>query len=190
MASAIRSPNTAFYNHVITGGSSSGTIVDLHPLSRGTVNLNPKDPFKSEPIVDYRALTNPIDFDIMLEILRFTKRYFFESRLRELGPGQLPPPASMMEPENLKKVLRQNVNPSYFHPVGTCAMMPRDLGGVVDQELKVYGVKSLRVVDASVQSVLVGANTCQTTYAVAEKVSLKSEQVCVCVCAHADELCL
>ncbi|KAI0909274.1 hypothetical protein F4823DRAFT_639300 [Ustulina deusta] len=169
MAAAIRSPNTAFYNHVLTGGSSSGTIVDLHPLSRGTVNINTADPFGSEPVVDYRALTNPVDLDIMVEILRFTKRYYFETRLQDLGPRQLQPPDYVKEPDDLKSFLRQNVNPSYFHPVGTCAMMPRELGGVVDERLKVYGVQGLRVVDASIMPVLVGANTCQTTYAIAEK---------------------
>ncbi|KAI1157575.1 GMC oxidoreductase [Nemania serpens] len=169
MAAAIRSPNTAFYNHVLTGGASSGTIVDLHPLSRGTVNINTADPFGSEPVVDYRALTNPVDLDIMVEIIRFTKRYYFETRLRDLAPRQVQPPTSVDEPEELKKFLRQNVNPSYFHPVGTCAMMPRELGGVVDERLKVYGVRNLRVVDASIMPVLVGANTCQTTYAIAEK---------------------
>ncbi|TRX90956.1 hypothetical protein FHL15_008161 [Xylaria flabelliformis] len=169
MAAAIRSPNTAFYNHVLTGGSSSGTIVDLHPLSRGTVNINVTDPFASEPVVDYRALTNPVDLDIMVEILRFTKRYYFETRLRDLAPRQVQPPEYVNEPDDLKGFLRQNVNPSYFHPVGTCAMMPRELGGVVDERLEVYGVENLRVVDASIMPVLVGANTCQTTYAIAEK---------------------
>ncbi|KAI8949821.1 GMC oxidoreductase [Xylaria longipes] len=169
MAAAIRSPNTAFYNHVLTGSASSGTIVDLHPLSRGTVNINVTDPFGSEPVVDYRALTNPVDLDIMVEILRFTKRYYFETRLRDLAPRQVQPPDYINEPEDLKAFLRQNVNPSYFHPVGTCAMMPRELGGVVDERLKVYGVENLRVVDASIMPVLVGANTCQTTYAIAEK---------------------
>ncbi|KAI1114157.1 GMC oxidoreductase [Nemania sp. NC0429] len=170
MAAAMRSPNTAFYNHVLTGGGSSGTIVDLHPLSRGTVNIDTADPFGREPVVDYRALTNPVDLDVMVEIVRFTRRYYFETRLRHLAPRQVQPPASASsEPEDLKRFLRQNVNPSYFHPVGTCAMMPRELGGVVDEKLKVYGVRSLRVVDASIMPVLVGANTCQTTYAIAEK---------------------
>jgi choline dehydrogenase-like flavoprotein len=50
-------------------------------------------------------------------------------------------------------------------------MLPRELGGVVDEELRVYGVRGLRVVDASVMSTLVGGNTCQTVYAIAEKVS-------------------
>ncbi|GAW15582.1 hypothetical protein ANO14919_049960 [Xylariales sp. No.14919] len=169
MATAIRSPNTAFYNHVLTGAASSGTIVDLHPLSRGTVNINTTDPFKSEPVVDYRALTNPVDLDIMVEIIRFTRRYYFETRLQDLGPRQLQPPDTVTEVEDLKAFLSQSVNPSYFHPVGTCAMMPRKLGGVVDEQLKVYGVERLRVVDASIMPVLVGANTCQTTYAIAEK---------------------
>ncbi|KAI8627089.1 GMC oxidoreductase [Xylariaceae sp. FL1651] len=169
MAAAIRSPNTAFYNHVLTGSASSGTIVDLHPLSRGTVNINTADPFNNEPVVDYRALTNPVDLDVMVEILRFTRRYYFETRLRDAAPRQIQPPDYVTEPEDLKGFLKENISPSYFHPVGTCAMMPRELGGVVDEELKVYGVKRLRVVDASIMSVLVGANTCQTTYAIAEK---------------------
>ncbi|KAI0189467.1 GMC oxidoreductase [Astrocystis sublimbata] len=169
MAAAIRSPNTAFYNHVLSGGASTGAMAYLHPLSRGTVNINVTDPFGSEPLVDYRALTNPIDLDILVEILRFTKRYYFETRLRDLAPRQVQPPDSVNEPEDLKEFLRRNLNPSYFHPVGTCAMMPRELGGVVDENLKVYGLERLRVVDASIMPVLVGANTCQTTYAIAEK---------------------
>ncbi|KAI1812269.1 FAD/NAD(P)-binding domain-containing protein [Poronia punctata] len=169
MAAAIRSKNTAFYNHVLTGGATSGTIVDLHPLSRGTVNIDPQSPFEGEPVVDYRALSNPVDLDIMVEIVRFTRRYYFDTRLKELGPRQIQPSDDVDETEYLKDYLRQSVSPSYFHPVGTCAMMPRDLGGVVDEQLKVYGIKQLRVVDASIMPVLVGANTCQTTYAIAEK---------------------
>lgn len=49
-------------------------------------------------------------------------------------------------------------------------MLPLELGGCVDQTLRVYGVKNLRVVDASVMSMIPSANTCQPTYALAEKV--------------------
>ncbi|KAI1392214.1 putative GMC oxidoreductase [Hypoxylon trugodes] len=169
MAASIRSSNTAFYNHVLTGAGSSGTLVDLHPLSRGTVNINTTDPFNTEPIVDYRALTNPVDVDILIEMLRFTKRFFFETRLKEYLPRQVQPPDYVNEPEDLAGFLSENLTPSEFHPSGTCAMMPRELGGVVDENLKVYGVKRLRVVDASIMPTLPGANTCQSVYAVAEK---------------------
>jgi hypothetical protein len=38
---------------------------------------------------------------------------------------------------------------STYHPVGPCAMMPREKGGVVDSRLRIGGVKALRVVDAT-----------------------------------------
>ncbi|KAI1141002.1 GMC oxidoreductase [Hypoxylon sp. FL0543] len=169
MAKAIRSTNTAFYNHVLSGAGSSGSLINLHPLSRGTVNINTTDPHNTEPIVDYRALTNPVDLDIMVEFLRFTKRYFFETRLKELIPRQMQPPDYVNEPEDLAGFLSENLSPSEFHPSGTCAMMPKELGGVVDEKLKVYGVNHLRVVDASIMPTLPGANTCQSVYAIAEK---------------------
>ena len=65
--------------------------------------------------------------------------------------------------------IREQSQPSAMHPTGSCAMMPRHLGGVVDAELRVHGVTGLRVVDASVLNMLVGVNICQTVYAVAEK---------------------
>ncbi|KAI1087401.1 putative GMC oxidoreductase [Rostrohypoxylon terebratum] len=169
MAASIRSPNTAFYNHVLSGAGSSGSLINLHPLSRGSVNINVTDPFNTEPIVDYRALSNPVDTEVMIEFLRFTRRYFFETRLKELIPRQVQPPDYVNEPEDLAGFLAENLSPSEFHPSGTCAMMPRELGGVVDENLNVYGVKHLRVVDASIMPTLPGANTCQTVYAIAEK---------------------
>jgi choline dehydrogenase len=176
MAKAIRSPNTAFYNQVLSGAGSSGTMVNLHPLSRGTVNINPSDPFNTEPVVDYRALSNPVDLDVMIEFINFTRRYFFETRLADFGPRQTSPPDYVQEPADLARFLQQVISPSEFHPSGTCAMLPKELGGVVDEDLKVYGVKRLRVVDASIMPTLPGANTCQTVYAVAEKVRRKMKK--------------
>ena len=58
-----------------------------------------------------------------------------------------------------------------WHPIGTCAMGGRDgsKAGVVDERLKVYGVKGLRVVDASVMPLQISAHLQATVYAIAEK---------------------
>jgi choline dehydrogenase-like flavoprotein len=47
---------------------------------------------------------------------------------------------------------------SYFHPVGTCAMGSGE-EAVVDAELRVRGVKGLRIADASVMPTIPSANT-------------------------------
>jgi choline dehydrogenase-like flavoprotein len=52
--------------------------------------------------------------------------------------------------EELDEYVRAN-SATIFHPVGTAAMSPKGAEwGVVDPDLKVKGVKGLRVVDASV----------------------------------------
>jgi len=66
------------------------------------------------------------------------------------------------------KKLAQSGSTAY-HPCGTCAMMPTGLGGVVDNRLRVYGVKGLRVYDASVFPLISKRLIESSVYAVAEK---------------------
>lgn len=171
-AAAMRANGTAFYNLCLNGGAGNGAIVYLHPLSRGTVTINPLSPFDLEPLVDYRALSNPLDAAVMAEMIRFTRRFYFNNTANAVyGPRELSPGPRVQSDEELGEFLSRTLSPTEFHPAGTCAMMPRGLGGVVDEELRVYGVQGLRVVDASIMPTLPGANTCQTVYAIAEKVS-------------------
>lgn len=66
--------------------------------------------------------------------------------------------------------ITHNFSPT-FHPVGTAAMMARELGGVVDAELRVYGAANVRVVDASIFPLQVSGHPTSTLYAVAERTS-------------------
>ena len=56
-----------------------------------------------------------------------------------------------------------------MHIVEICAMLPLDLGGVVDSKLEAYGTSNVRVVDISVIPVELTGHTTGPLYAVAEK---------------------
>lgn len=48
-------------------------------------------------------------------------------------------------------------------------MLPLTKGGVVDEKFRVYGVKGLRVIDASIFPLLVRGNLQSLVYAIAER---------------------
>lgn len=56
-----------------------------------------------------------------------------------------------------------------WHPVGSAAMLPREWGGVVNGDLKVYGTSNVRIVDASVIPFNLGGHPTSTVYALAER---------------------
>ncbi|KAJ5018190.1 Dehydrogenase patE [Colletotrichum sp. SAR 10_99] len=131
----------------VDGGRSVVNIL-MHPLSRGTVSITSPDPF-APPAIDPRKLlaTTPI---------------------QALGATEtLPGTATESDADILSFI--KGVTSTEYHYVGTCAMLPKALGGVVDAELKVYGVDGLRVVDASIMPLLPSAHTQATVYAIAEK---------------------
>jgi choline dehydrogenase-like flavoprotein len=102
--------------------------------------------------------------------MKFARRYYQSQTLALFQPIETHPGSNVTEDGELEGFIRNNLTPTVYHPVVTCEMLPRELGGVVDEELRVHGVTGLRIVDASVIPTAVGVNTCQTVYAIAKRV--------------------
>ncbi|CAH7684798.1 GMC oxidoreductase-domain-containing protein [Phakopsora pachyrhizi] len=68
----------------------------------------------------------------------------------------------------IESYFRENII-TYWHASGTAKMAPREEGGVVDQDLNVYGLSGIKVIDLSIIPKNVGANTNNTAIAVGEK---------------------
>lgn len=163
----LRSPNTTF-NEMMMGGPG-GSIQNLHPVSRGTVSLDPQNP-EGTVIVDYRAASNDVDLQIMAEHVQFMRRYMAAERFAAYEPFEISPGSRFTTTEQLMEWGRGQIIPSVYHPIGTCAKVPRESGGCVDEQLKVYGTSRLSVIDGSIMPTNVGATTQMTVYAIAEKV--------------------
>jgi choline dehydrogenase len=151
-------------------GGAVMPITLVKPLSRGSITINSTDVLTS-PVIDFGTLTDPSDLEILIAALRSTRALVATPAMQELGPVlELSPGANLTTDQQLRDVLRGLISPTYSHPCCTCAMMPRELGGVVGPDLMVYGVEGLRVVDASVMPLIPATHTSATVYALAEKV--------------------
>lgn len=164
----VRSPNVVFSEMMLSG--PGGSVQNLHPFSRGHVRLNASHP-EAEVLVDYRAGSNPLDLRVMVEIVKFMRRFMTTGELAQYEAVESSPGPEVETDEQLLAWVKDNVIPSVFHPIGTTAKMPQEWGGVVDEDLFVYGTKKLRIIDSGIQPTLIGATTCETVYAVAEKIA-------------------
>lgn len=90
--------------------------------------------------------------------------------MQEIGTTESYPGANITSDHDIAASIRTFATSTWSHPSGSLSMMKREYGGVVDSKLRVYGVKRLRVVDASIMPLIPGTHTSSTVYAVAEKV--------------------
>ncbi|KAF2179730.1 GMC oxidoreductase [Zopfia rhizophila CBS 207.26] len=140
----------------------------LKPLSRGTISINTTEPL-APPVVDYGALNDPTDLEVMIAALRFNRKLMQTPAMQELEPLELAPGLNVTTDDQLREILPTMIQPTFQHPCCTCPMMPHKYGGVVNPQLLVYGTERLSVVDASIMPIIPGAHLSATVYAVAEK---------------------
>ena len=161
---------------VVETGFTSHSEVALtlsKPLSRGTISISNRDPL-NPPLVDWGALTNPADVEIMVAALKKQRELMATQAMQELGPIELTPGSNVTIDADIRAALRQQMQPTYAHLCSTCSMMKKELGGVIGPDLLVYGTKALSVVDASIMPLIPSTHTSATVYAIAEKVGQMS----------------
>lgn len=151
------------------GAKQSGLTFDnvvLQPKSRGRLSLRDANPL-SEPLIDPNWLSDPEDMRLTVAALRYARRVFQAPALRDLLEPELAPGLEVTSDADLADYARRVVT-TMWHPVGTCRM-GKDDAAVVDAELRVKGIRSLRVIDASIMPNIVSGNTNAPTMALASK---------------------
>ena len=138
----------------------------LRPSSRGSVKLASADPLAA-PLIDPNFLASRDDMDAMVRGFKQMRRILQQSALSSFGGRESGTQAAAKTDAQIEQFIRDHADTEY-HPVGTCRMGNGALD-VVDSELRVHGMKGLRVVDASIMPSIVGGNTNAPVIAIAEK---------------------
>ena len=144
-------------------------IVNQHrPESRGYVRIRSADP-KEHPSMVGNYLQAQVDRDTIVEALKQGRRIVRSEPIRSMVIEETRPGAATATDEQLLEYAK-TTGESVYHLVGTCRMGPEsDRLAVVDNQLRVRGVRGLRIADASIMPRITSGNTNATCIAIGEK---------------------
>ena len=140
----------------------------LRPASRGRLALR-SNRAEDPPRIFPAYLSAAGDLDIMLEAMRWSREILRSPAFAPFRGAEVFPGDAATTRQDLERMLRLKAE-TVYHPVGTCRM-GADPRSVVDCQLRVRGVESLRVADASVMPRLIGGNTNAPTVMIAERLA-------------------
>ncbi|MDC3408111.1 GMC oxidoreductase, partial [Candidatus Pelagibacter ubique] len=143
------------------------TVSQIRPTSRGHISITDKDS-RTYAKIKMNYLSTDEDRKIAAAGLKLTRKIILESEtFKKFSPEEYRPGPHLTEDEDILKAAADYAQ-TIFHPVGTCKMGQDDTA-VVDDQLKVHGIKNLRVIDASIMPNITSGNTNAPTIMIAEK---------------------
>ena len=148
----------------------TASVANVRPTSRGALTLKSIDP-AVPPAIAPNYLATPEDRRIAANSIRVTRKIVAQPALQKYSPVEFLPGAAARDDDEAALVKAAgDIGTTIFHPVGTARMgRDDDTRAVVDARLRVIGIESLRVIDASVMPSITSGNTNSPTIMIAEK---------------------
>ncbi|MGI9417570.1 MAG: GMC family oxidoreductase [Geminicoccaceae bacterium] len=143
-------------------------VSQLRPESRGRLWLKSADPH-DQPAMVANYLAEEGDRRVVVAGMRLTQKIMASPAMQQLKATALLPEPGTDSDEALLEAAR-DVGITQYHPISTCRMGTDPLA-VVTPELRVHGLRSLHVADASIMPTMISGNTNATAIMIGEKAS-------------------
>ena len=144
----------------------TSVVTPMHPESRGYVRIKSADP-SQKPEIDANYMGTDNDRQAMLRAVKLQRQFYAQPSMAEITADEIRPGSHLQNDDELMAHIKEFCVTNY-HPVGTCKMGKGE-NAVVDNRLRVQGLESLRVVDASIMPTLISGNTNAATMMIAER---------------------
>jgi choline dehydrogenase len=143
-------------------------VWQMRPQSRGQVHIVSSDGSKA-PMIAPQYLSTHLDRQTVVAGLRIGRELARQPSLAPYVVDETVPGTRAASDDTLLQYARDNGS-TVYHGVGTCRMGSDPFeGAVVDAELRVHGVKRLRVIDGSIMPTITSTNTNATVLMIAER---------------------
>lgn len=148
----------------------SGYLIAFNPTrptSRGRIEIASAR-VQDAPLIMPNYLSTQKDVDEVIQGSRLVRHLATAPALRRLTVEEVSPGPGCASDADCLQYFREQSG-SIYHLCGSCAMGPDARASVVDDRLRVHGLRGLRVVDASIFPTVTTGNTNAATMMVAEK---------------------
>jgi choline dehydrogenase len=145
------------------------SAVVVAPFSRGNITISSADA-SIQPVINPNLLSAPEDIDMAIAGFKRTREIWSLMKNVTIGPEYYPGPNVTTDAQILEYIGKAAF--TLYHASATCKMgRSNDTMAVVDTKARVYGVRGLRVVDASAFPFLPPGHPQATVYMLAEKIA-------------------
>ena len=143
-------------------------LIAARPQSEGRVRLRSADPL-AKPLLENVHLSNDADVVTLREGIKLARTLLAAESFDPYRAEEVYPSAAVQSDADIDAYVRCTVH-SANALTGSCRMGSDDnAAAVLDPELRVRGIGSLRVIDASAMPHIIGGQTCAPTIMIAEK---------------------
>ncbi len=144
------------------------SVCQLRPESRGSIHIRSADA-QVPPAIQPNYLDTRGDRDTIVAALQLARKIVQIPAMKSYVRREVLPGADVNTDEEMLEYAREQGS-TIFHPTSTCRMGQDDMA-VVDERLRVRGLQSLRVADASVMPTVISGNTNAACVMIGEKAS-------------------
>ncbi|KAF2206614.1 hypothetical protein CERZMDRAFT_89224 [Cercospora zeae-maydis SCOH1-5] len=158
-----------------TWGEFGFSVWSLLPFGRGYIHIRSSDPYLRDYDYNPQFLSTEIDVLAQAAASKLARDMVDNGKLAEYRKNEQRPGLEDVPQDSEIDAWIRWVKSHYrpnLHAVGTCSMMRRDMGGVVNSKAQVYGSQGLRVVDASIVPTQVSSHMMALLYGMADKIAM------------------